>query len=307
MRDPLRAAFTAWVLCLGVVGVSPSMAWAQPSDQVADASAPASDQTDDAPQRTAERIDVPRSAPEQTADVPLRTANGAEAAAEQAPDQAAGVGEPASDGPGDGAQPVSEDAVHFEDWVIASGDNGGLPFVIIDKVQAEVLVFGADGQLRGAAPALLGLAHGDDSVPGIGDRKLSTIRPAERTTPAGRFIAGFGRTHGEENVLWVDYESAVSLHAVITSSPKERRLERLKTPTPVDNRITFGCINVPATFYKKVVRPAFTGTNGVVYVLPETKSLDDVFPAFRAQERAELTAPAPSAIAVEGSTRNDPN
>jgi hypothetical protein len=277
-------------------------------DQIAGAPTPAPDRSDDLPQRTADRIDdVPRPAPEQAADISLRTANRTDAAAEPASDQTAEVEEPASEAITNVSQSASEDAVHFEDWVIASGDNGGLPFVIIDKVQAEVLVFSADGQLRGAAPALLGFAHGDDSVPGIGDRKLSSIRPGERTTPAGRFIAGFGRTHGEENVLWVDYENAVSLHAVITASPKERRLERLKTPTPMDNRITFGCINVPVAFYKKVVRPAFTGTNGVVYVLPETKSLDDVFPAFRPQQRAELTAPAPSAIAVEGSARNDPN
>ena len=35
----------------------------------------------------------------------------------------------------------------------------------------------ADGRLRGAAPALLGLARGDDTIPGIGDRKLSDIPP----------------------------------------------------------------------------------------------------------------------------------
>jgi hypothetical protein len=176
---------------------------------------------------------------------------------------------------------ASDTVVQLEDWIVASGDNGKLPFAIIDKVQAEVFVFSPDGQLRGSAPALMGLGRGDDSVPGIGERKLSTIRPKERTTPAGRFIAGFGKAPGEESVLWVDYESAVSLHPVITTSPKERRLARLQSPSPADNRITFGCINVPAAFYKEVVRPAFTGTNGVVYVLPESKPLDEVFPAFR--------------------------
>jgi hypothetical protein len=311
MRDPLRKAFIAWVLCLGVVGVaSPSAVGAQVSEPIADAPKPAPDQADDVPQRTADPNDdvaPPASEPEQTGDVSLRTANRTGGPADPESDQAAEVGEPAADGADDDAQAVSEAAVHFEDWVIASGDNGGLPFVIIDKVQAEVWVFDAAGQLQGAAPALLGFAHGDDSVPGIGDRKLSTIRPSERTTPAGRFIAGFGRTPGEENVLWVDYENAVSLHPVITASPKEKRLQRLKSATPEDNRITFGCINVPAAFYKAVVRPAFKGTTGVVYVLPETKSLDDVFPAFRSQQRAELTTPAPSTSEVESSARNVPN
>ena len=58
---------------------------------------------------------------------------------------------------------------------------------------------------------------------------------------------------------------------MITSNPKERRLQRLSTPTPLDNRISYGCINVPAKFFENVVHPAFTGTNGIVYVLPETR------------------------------------
>jgi hypothetical protein len=211
------------------------------------------------------------------------------------------------------APAASETVTQLEDWVVATHDNGDLPFAIVDKVKAEVFIFGADGQLKGAAPALMGLAHGDDSVPGIGDRKLSTIRPKERTTPAGRFIAAFGRAPGEENVLWVDYESAISMHPVITTSPKERRLARLQSPSASDNRITFGCINVPAAFYKTVVRPAFTGTSGVVYVLPETKPLDEVFPAFRPPSRTlaaaepSTTAVEASATAADSSTRNAPD
>ena len=43
--------------------------------------------------------------------------------------------------------------------------------------------FEADGHLKGDAPVLLGLARGDDTVPGIGERKLADIKPSERTTP----------------------------------------------------------------------------------------------------------------------------
>lgn len=158
------------------------------------------------------------------------------------------------------------------DWVVASGDNHRMPFVIVDKADAKVFVFYADGRLRGAAPALLGLAIGDDAIPGIGFRKLSSIRPEERTTPAGRFVAALGiNLHGKE-ILWVDYDGAVSIHPVVTTKPEERREQRLGTPTPLDNRISYGCINVPAKFFNNVVRPAFTGTNGIVYVLPENRS-----------------------------------
>ena len=170
------------------------------------------------------------------------------------------------------------------DWVVHSSDNGKLPFIIIDKAGAQVYVFDAEGQLRGASAALLGLAVGDDTVPGIGQRKLSSIRPAERTTPAGRFVAALDRDiHGEE-VLWVDYEAAVSLHRVPRGQPKERRLERLASPSPLDNRISYGCINVPVKFYENVVSPSFTGTNGIVYILPETRSAREVFGSYDVQD-----------------------
>ena len=179
-----------------------------------------------------------------------------------------------------GLEAFSSESRKLADWVVDSADNGNLPFMIIDKLQARVFVFDAQGQLRGAAAALLGLAVGDDTVPGIGQRKLSSIRPEERTTPAGRFVASLDRDiHGHE-VLWVDYDSALSLHRVVTGQPKERRAERLATPSPMDNRISFGCINVPVKFYEQVVSPSFTGTNGIVYILPETRSARDVFGSY---------------------------
>lgn len=179
---------------------------------------------------------------------------------------------------------ASAAARQVANWVVHSGDSARMPFVIVDKIDARVFVFDSRGQLRGAAPALLGLAPGDDSVPGIGERALSTIRPEERTTPAGRFVAALDRNlHGVE-VLWVDYENAISLHPLVTGSAKDRRSERLASPTPGDNRISFGCINVPAQFYAHVVRPTFGGTAGIVYVLPETKPTRAVFALYDVED-----------------------
>jgi len=176
--------------------------------------------------------------------------------------------------------PAGNDVRQAADWIVDSGDNRGLPFVIVEKKDAEVFVFDPRGQILGTAPALVGLAPGDDSVPGIGDRPLAGIRPEERTTPAGRFTASLGHDLGKLDVLWVDYADAISLHRVITTNPKERRLQRLATPTPLDNRISYGCINVPKNFFEHVVQSAFTGTNGIVYILPEIKSMHDVFPTY---------------------------
>ena len=182
-------------------------------------------------------------------------------------------------------EPASPDARHVANWIVDSGDSRGLPFVVVDKMEAKVFVFGADGGLRGAASALLGLARGDDAVPGIGDRPMSSIRPEERTTPAGRFVSALGRDARGADVLWVDYDTAIALHRVITTNPREHRAQRLASAIPLDRRISYGCINVPAAFFDHVVRPAFTGTNGIVYVLPETRSPRDVFASFNEDER----------------------
>ncbi|SQF99014.1 Uncharacterised protein [Paucimonas lemoignei] len=175
---------------------------------------------------------------------------------------------------------VSQQARDTANWVVDSGDNQGMPFVIIDKTQARVLVFDTHGRLGGAASALLGLAVGDDSVPGIGQRKLSSIQPHERTTPAGRFVASLAPNLKGEEILWVDYPNAIAMHPVVTSNPKERRTERLASSRLQDKRISYGCINIPADFYRRYVSTAFRGTNGVVYVLPETRPNASVFTAY---------------------------
>lgn len=176
-----------------------------------------------------------------------------------------------------GREKPSAAARQVADWIIRSGDHQGANFALIDKVQARLYVFDAGGHLHGASPVLLGLAKGDHTVPGIGDKPLSAIARHERTTPAGRFAAEAGRNTAGEDIVWVDYDAAVSMHRVRPVNAKERRLERLASATPKDNRISYGCINVPAAFYDQYVVPALAKRRGVVYILPETRPASAVF------------------------------
>jgi len=190
---------------------------------------------------------------------------------------------------------ASPEARHVADWAVHSGDNRAdddrrLPFVILDKTDARIYLFDAQGKLHAAAPALLGLGKGDTSFAGIGDRKLSTIRPVDRTTPAGRFVGFLGHAFvtnpkRAEDVLWVDYKGGVSIHRVVRSA---NRLKRMDTPTPLDNRVSFGCINVPVKFFEDAVRPAFKEGKGIVYVLPETKTAREVFASYDVEEYLRL-------------------
>ena len=194
-----------------------------------------------------------------------------------------------------GGESPSKETRYVADWIVHSNDHTGLPFAIVDKAQAKAFVFYPNGKLRGSAPVLLGIAKGDDSAPGIGERELSDIPVEQRTTPAGRFQASIGRNAYGKDVLWVDYAAAISMHRVINTNPKERRPQRLATPTPLDNRISFGCINAPIKFFEEVVLPAFSsGTHGIVYVLPEVRPLNKVFAAYDVDEAVTKTAEAAS-------------
>jgi hypothetical protein len=176
-------------------------------------------------------------------------------------------------------QDVSDTAVELAGWVVATRDSQGYPFAIIDKDAAQILVFGADGRLRGAAPGLFGSAVGDHTAPGVAGLALREIPGRDRTTPAGRFVGGFGPSIDAGRVLWVDYESAVSIHPVASGVPAERRAERLASPSPNDNRVTHGCINVSPEFYESIIRPTFE-RGGVFYILPDRASLAETFPEF---------------------------
>jgi len=196
----------------------------------------------------------------------------------------------ASASAGFGEHAASGEAREVARWIGQSGDNGGLPFVLIDKVDARVFVFDAAGVIQGSGAALLGSARGDSTAAGIGDMSLSAIRPEDRTTPAGRFVAHLDRDIHGRSILLIDYDASIALHPVVPGTARERRAERLRSETPDDNRISYGCINVLPTFYDSVIRPAFTSNAGVVYILPE----DSPARGFFGDQGADAASEAPS-------------
>ena len=176
-----------------------------------------------------------------------------------------------------GGESPSADARAVADWIARVDDSHGEAFVVIDKKLAHLYLFNARAQLQASSPVLLGSALGDDSVPGIGDRPIDHVLPHERTTPAGRFVGERGKNARGEDVVWVDYGAAVSMHRVVTSNAAEHRLERLATPSAEDNRISYGCINVPTAFYDLYIRPTFATQLAVIYVLPDVAPIRQFF------------------------------
>jgi hypothetical protein len=178
--------------------------------------------------------------------------------------------------PVDSLQSASPEIKRVARWIVDSGDNIGLPFLLVDKVNAQVFVFTPAGRLQGEAPALLGMARGDRLLVS-NDTQVAAVPPQARITPAGRFVSSLARDEHGAELLVIDYDASISLHPVIKGTPEERRAERLGSATAQDNRISHGCINVPTDFYASVVSPTFQRTRGVVYILPESGSATQLF------------------------------
>ena len=187
----------------------------------------------------------------------------------------ASVGPPAS---AQQAKPaVSADTYAMLQWVLAAGDHHGMPFAIVDKKAARLFLFDAAGQLLGASPALLGLMPGDAGSPQTGRRDVTQIPPTERTTPAGRFASEPGRNLQGEEVVWVDYDAGLAIHRLRPAPSSQRRPQRMLALEPAERRISLGCVVVPVSFYQSVVAPVLGRQRGVVYVLPETQTLQSLF------------------------------
>ena len=176
-----------------------------------------------------------------------------------------------------GTTAVSAAVKHTAQWSASTQDHADMPFVIVDKPAAHLYVFDTQARLVAHTPVLLGSAVGDHTVPGIGEKAIADVLPEERTTPAGRFLGRMGENLSGENVVWVDYDAAVSMHRVRANRASEQRLERLASETADDNRISYGCINVPVAFFETHLLPLFANRAAPIYVLPERESLTQVF------------------------------
>ena len=172
---------------------------------------------------------------------------------------------------------ASNEVQRIADWSVQSADHGGHPFIVVDKMNARLYAFDRFGTLIDQTPVLLGMGVGDKFAPGVLKMDMYKTKPWQRITPAGRYFAEEDRNLAGEIVLWVDYDAGIAIHKLPSKPTKQRRHERIVSPDPAEHRITYGCINVPAAFYDRVVRAYFGPRGGYVYVLPDSTPLNAVF------------------------------
>jgi len=191
---------------------------------------------------------------------------------------------------------VSQGVQHIAEWAVHSGDHKGLPFIVVDKLNATAVAFDGNGRLLRATSVLIGMGVGDTFEPGVLQMDMYATKPHQRITPAGRFFADEDRNDKGERVLWVDYDAGIALHKLSPKRTKQQRHTRIASPDPAQHRITYGCINVPPAFYDQVVHPNFRTKGGFVYVLPDSAPVKAVFKSYDVVERrlsaAEHAGPA---------------
>lgn len=186
---------------------------------------------------------------------------------------------------GAGAQEVPpSDVWRLADAVRRNGDaytgvSSG-HFAILDKMGARLWVFSPRGEAIANSPVLLGQAIGDDAAGDLGTRAFSRYNRSDKITPAGRFLTEEGVNLSGEEIIWLDYESGLSMHRV-RNIAGERRHERVASGVVAQRRISFGCINVPAPFFNQYLDPLFRSQRSVVYILPEVYHPEDFFPFMR--------------------------
>ena len=145
--------------------------------------------------------------------------------------------------------------------IVNSGDNQGRPIIVADKKAGTLTLYTPTGVELNSTSALFGRAKGD-------------FISQANTTPSGRYDLSYetninNRAYGNSaQVLRVDGRlqgnnaGNIAIHRVLKG-----REGRLASSTAADNRISYGCINIPADFYDAHFD---RDVNAVVYVLPET-------------------------------------
>ena len=134
---------------------------------------------------------------------------------------------------------VPADIQQFAEAAVRARDVFAKPFAVIDKPRARVWVFDERARLMDESPVLVGAAAGDVAPPDIGTRPLSKVLPSEKITPAGRFVTESGRNTKGEDVIWIDYDSAVSLHRMrnVAGENRPQRRQPARAIRPSGGRV----------------------------------------------------------------------
>jgi hypothetical protein len=177
--------------------------------------------------------------------------------------------------------------------------NPNKPIAIVDKQMGLTYVIDANGVLAGKSASLTGKTKGDvRSEAAKKTANVESIAEKDKVTEAGMFDASVKNVPHYGNVITLQIfdNYSIAMHPTYLGAPAEQRQARLESATPEDNRISFGCINVPNEFMQNVVFKVIP--KGVksfpIVVIPESKSIQEFFPTedFASSETKYITKTA---------------
>lgn len=146
-------------------------------------------------------------------------------------------------------------------------DQSKLPKIIADKRNGKISVIFPDTNKTIETPALFGKKKSDIlNMEVYKDRSI----PNDFVTPAGIFFIKkmFSHRLNEPMLVFIEGQDRVaSIHPLWMGNPKQDRAGRLRSPSPDDNRVTGGCINVDPDFFYKVLNNLPDGIS--LTILPE--------------------------------------
>lgn len=141
------------------------------------------------------------------------------------------------------------------------------PSLVADKARGSITLYHEGATTT--VPALYGRRK-EDSI----DWSYFNARPgiAPYITPAGKYKLKAMYSTRLRSTILVFHEgdhAVLAIHSVYVGRPEQRRVERLESASPDDNRITNGCINVPAEFMAKLLALPDGLTLEVLQEMPE--------------------------------------
>lgn len=151
---------------------------------------------------------------------------------------------------------ASDAVTRLAQWVVASRDHAGRPFLIVDKQQARLFAFDSHGRLLASTAVLLGAAISDSAEPAA--------------TPAGRFVTDLGPAATDARLAWVNGQARLQLHGTPSALTPGRAAWRLASASAEDKRISDGSLHVPPEFFRDHLH-MLRSRLSIAYVLPETE------------------------------------
>lgn len=147
------------------------------------------------------------------------------------------------------------------------------PYILVDKPNATGYVIGADHRIQAKFPVLLGRVRGDH--PNTVNVRVDSPSSQGATTPAGVFrlsrkqLTDRDLEEYNDNIFRLEGPGAGgnSIHETWRGELGMRE-QALATPTPEDNRVSWGCVNVSRDIFESHVKQLPSGT--LVWITPES-------------------------------------